>query len=95
MVTRRKDVTPKDVIAGIEVLAVQLAVDIHPYFLEHHNQILKATEPTWQKCEEREGGHFYHFTLHVEGGSVYSLDFMEQRTESWPYGVRVCALERH
>ena len=85
----------KDVISCVQLLALQLAIDIHPYFLEHHNQILNAAEPTWQKCEEEDCGQFYHFAVHKEGSCLYAVDFLQNRTEAWPYGVRVCGLDRH
>jgi hypothetical protein len=93
--SNRSTLSCKDIISCIQLLAVQLAIDAHPYFLDHHNQIVKAIEPTWQKCREEDRGQFYHFTVHLEGANAYAIDFLEHRTEEWPYGVRICGLDKH
>ena len=86
----------KDIIECVQLFALEVAVDLHSFFIDKHNQMVDVREAKWQKAEEEGLGEFYHFLIHKEsGGGSYALDFGRFRTREWPYGVRVCGVERH
>lgn len=71
----------------------KLAIALDHYFLDHCNG-MDQTQP-WELVRSLKDGDFIHFILHKEGKTVYSLDFLQWRSDDCPYGVRICSLEKH
>lgn len=71
----------------------KLAIALDQYFIDHCNGIDQA-QP-WELVKNSKSGDFVHFILHKEDKTVYALDILQWRSEDWPYGLRICSLDKH